>query len=36
LDFNTSELPAGSYQVRVIDRSGQVHASRFIVMKAVD
>ncbi len=36
LDFNTSELPAGGYQVRVIDQAGRVQASRFIVMKEVD
>jgi uncharacterized repeat protein (TIGR01451 family) len=33
LDFNTIELRAGAYQVRVIDQSGQAMSGRFIVTK---
>jgi ASPIC and UnbV/FG-GAP-like repeat/Bacterial Ig domain/Domain of unknown function DUF11 len=33
LDFNTIELRAGAYQVRVVDHSGQAHNGRFIVTR---
>jgi uncharacterized repeat protein (TIGR01451 family) len=33
LDFNTIELRAGAYQIRVIDQSGQATSGRFIVTK---